>query len=269
MRLLKLEANGEFSLTPNLIHPPAPYAILSHTWGVASEEVDFKDLNDGLGNTKDGYQKLRFCGEQAGRDGLQFFWVDTCCIDKSSSAELQEAITSMFRWYRDAAKCYVYLSDVSTKKRKASGQFSEQIWESAFRSSRWFTRGWTLQELLAPGPDSVEFFSREGDRLGDRRTLERQIHEITEIPISALQGTALSQFNTNDRLLWADKRQTMREEDKVYSLLGIFNVYIPLIYGEGKENAFRRLRKEIDKPLNDAAQNLGLTSCIVFEASAN
>jgi hypothetical protein len=264
MRLLKLEDNGEFSLTPNIINPTTPYAILSHTWGDDTEEVSFKDLNDGLAKTKKhGYQKLRFCGEQAGRHELQHFWVDTCCIDKSSSAELQEAINSMFRWYRDAAKCYVYLSDVSTKKRKASDEVFEQSWESAFRLSRWFTRGWTLQELLAPGPVSVEFFSREGDRLGDKGTLERQIHEITGIPISALQGTPLSQFNTNDRLLWAEKRQTTREEDKAYSLFGIFDIQIPLLYGEGRDKAFKRLREEIDKPSNNAAQNLGLTFYII------
>ncbi|KAH6667462.1 vegetative incompatibility protein HET-E-1 [Halenospora varia] len=195
------------------------------------------------------YNKIRFCGEQARCNGLQYFWVDTCCIDKSSSSELQEAINSMFRWYQNAAKCYVYLSDVSTRKWKASDQFSEYTWESAFRSSRWFTRGWTLQELLAPGLDSVEFFSYEGDRLGDKRTLEQQIHEITGIAIPALRGTPLSQFNVGDRLSWAENRQTTREEDKAYSLFGIFDVQIPLLYGEKRDKAFKRLLKEIDKPL--------------------
>jgi hypothetical protein len=181
------------------------------------------------------------------RDGLHYYWVDTCCIDKSNSVELQEAINSMFRWYQNATKCYVYLSDVSTTKRKASDQLSEFTWESAFRASRWFDRGWTLQELLAPG--SVEFFSREGKRLGDKKTLERQVHEITGIAVSALQGAPLSQFGVDERLLWAENRQTTRKEDKAYSVLGIFDVYMPLIYGEGRENAFKRLREEIDKPL--------------------
>ncbi|KAF4627666.1 hypothetical protein G7Y89_g10488 [Cudoniella acicularis] len=174
--------------------------------------------------------------------------VDTCYIDKSSSAELQEEINSMFRRYQNTAKCYVYLSDVSMRKRKASDRFSECTWESAFRSSRWFTRGWTLQELLAPGPDSVEFFSQEGDRLGDKRTLERYIYEITGIPITALRGTPLSQFDVDNRFLWAENRHTTREEDKVYSLFGIFDIQIPL-YGEGRDKAFQRLREEIDKPL--------------------
>jgi hypothetical protein len=152
----------------------------------------------------------------------------------------------MFRWYQNAAKCYVYLSDVSITKRKAGDQSSEFTWESAFRASRWFTRGWTLQELLAPS--SVEFFSREGKRLGDKRTLERQIHEITGVAIPALRGTSLSRFGVDERLSWAENRQTTRKEDEAYSLLGIFYVYMPLIYGEGRDNAFTRLRDEIDKP---------------------
>jgi hypothetical protein len=159
----------------------------------------------------------------------------------------------MFRWYRDATKCYVYLADVSTKKRPASDQFSEHPWESAFRSSKWFTRGWTFQELLAPGPALIEFFSREGNRLGDKGTLERQIHEITGIAISALRGAPLSQFSIEDRFSWANGRQTTREEDKAYSLLGIFDIQIPLLYGEGGEKAWKRLREEINKPLKDKA----------------
>jgi hypothetical protein len=108
------------------------YAILSHTWGADTEEVTFGDLMDGTGKSKAGYEKIRFCGEQARRDGLQYFWVDTCCIDKSSSAELQEAINSMFRWYQNAAKCYVYLSDVSTRKRKQAISLSEHTGNQLF-----------------------------------------------------------------------------------------------------------------------------------------
>jgi hypothetical protein len=246
MRLLERNNDGEFSLTKNFSSHIPKYATLSHTWGADTEEVSFRDLIDGTGKSKDGYRKIRFCGEQASRDGLQYFWVDTCCIDKSNSTELAEAINSMFRWYRDATKCYVYLSDVSTAKRKRSTSLSEFPWESAFRASRWFTRGWTLQELLAPS--SVEFFSQEGKRLGDKKTLERQIHEITGIAVSAILGASLSQFGVEERLLWAENRQTTREEDKAYSLLGIFDVYMPLIYGEGRDNALTRLREQIDKP---------------------
>jgi hypothetical protein len=266
MRLLTHNTDGKFSLTEDFMGNDTPeYAILSHTWGEG--EVTFENLRDGTGRSKAGYDKIRFCAQQAANDGLQYFWVDTCCINKSSSAELQEAINSMFRWYQNAAKCYVYLLDVSTRKRKASDSFSDFTWEPAFRASRWFKRGWTLQELLAP--DSVEFFSRERERLGDKKTLEQQIHEITGIPTTALQKTSLSQFDVNDRLSWAENRQTTREEDKAYSLFGIFDIHMPLLYGEGKEKAFRRLREEVDKPLKGKRRTSVLTLCIVIQASAN
>jgi hypothetical protein len=243
MRLLEWKSDGDFSLTKDLIHDIPPYAILSHTWGADTEEVTFKDLTDGTGKSKAGYNKIRFCGEQARCDDLQYIWVDTCCIDKSSSAELTEAINSMFRWYREAAKCYVYLSDVSKGSYDEHDHLSRSIWKSAFRGSRWFTRGWTLQELIAP--TSVEFYSSEGMRLGDKRSMEQQIHEITSIPVRALQGHPLSDFSIEERLSWAIKRETTREEDKAYSLLGIFDIYMPLIYGEGGENAFKRLKTSV------------------------
>jgi hypothetical protein len=255
MRLLECNNDREFSLTKDFGDDIPRYAILSHTWGADTEEVSFRDLMDGTGKSKAGYDKIRFCGEQARRDGLRYIWVDTCCIDKSNSTEFAEAINSMFRWYCNAAKCYVYLSDVSITERKASNQFSEFTWESAFQASRWFRRGWTLQELLAPS--SVEFFSREGKRLGDKRSLERQVHEITGILVPALQGAPLSQFGVDERLSWAENRQTTRKEDKAYSLLGIFDVYMPLIYGEGSDNAFTRLREEIDKPSKGKYTNSG------------
>ena len=153
----------------------------------------------------------------------------------------------MFRWYREAAKCYVYLSDVSKGNYDEHDHLSRSIWKSAFRESRWFTRGWTLQELIAP--ISVEFYSSEGMRLGNKRSMEQQIHEITSIPASTLRGNPLSDFSFEERLSWATKRETTREEDKAYSLLGIFDIYMPLIYGEGGENVFKRLKKKIDKPL--------------------
>jgi Heterokaryon incompatibility protein (HET) len=248
MRLLERSSTGEFSLTKYFTSDKVPcYAILSHTWGPNDEEVTFEDLKGSAGTGKPGYKKIRFCGEQAKRDDLQYFWVDTCCIDKSSSAELDEAINSMFRWYRDAARCYVYLSDVSILDYDLNSHLSQLPWESAFRASRWFTRGWTLQELLAPA--SVEFFSQEGQRLVDKRSLERQIHEITGITIPALQGTPLSQFGVDERFKWAEKRQTTREEDWAYCLLGIFGIFMSLRYGERRGNAVIRLRKKIDKNL--------------------
>ncbi|KAK6598120.1 hypothetical protein H4I96_09072 [Botrytis cinerea] len=209
--------------------------------GADADELTFQDLMNDTGQNKSGYRKLQFCGEQAKRDGLQYFWVDTCCIDKSSSAELQEAINSMFRWYQNATKCYVYLSDVSTNR---TDQVSSS-WQLIFKASRWFTRGWTLQELIAPR--SVQFFCSNGMLLGDKRSLEHLIHEITGIETSALHGQNLSDFSIDERMSWAKNRETKREEDKAYCLLGIFDVHMPLIYGERSKNSFRRLGEEIEK----------------------
>jgi hypothetical protein len=250
MRLLHYNGDGDFSLAEFFKSAIPEYAILSHTW--EGEEVTFEDLQNGTGTKKDGYKKIRFCAEQAKCDGLQYFWVDTCCIDKSNAAELAEAINSMFRWYRLSTKCYVYMPDVSGNIANTD----DLAWEPAFRKSRWFTRGWTLQELLAP--TSVEFFCRESKRIGSKSSLEQQIHEITGIPKSALQGAYLSQFSDKERFSWIQPRQTKFEEDKAYSLLGIFDVQMPLRYGEGMANAFKRLEEEIDK-FNKCLQDLRLS----------
>jgi hypothetical protein len=236
MRLLQYNDGGDFSLKGFFESVPK-YAILSHRW--EAEEVTFQDLLDGTCTDKAGYEKIRFCGEQASRDGLKYFWVDTCCIDKSNNTELSEAINSMFRWYQNAVKCYVYLSDVSIKECSSS---SDLLGELAFKSSRWFTRGWTLQELLAPS--HVEFFSVGGIRLGDKSSLGSQIHEITRIPIDALQGRSPLTYSSMERFKWAERRRTTREEDKAYSLMGLFGIYMPLIYGEGFQNALSRLLRE-------------------------
>jgi Heterokaryon incompatibility protein (HET)/Zinc finger, C2H2 type len=248
IRFLEIDSHDNFSMTEFLGDNTPHYAILSHTWGADGDEVTFKDLMEGTGSTKIGYKKLRFCGNRAKTDGLRYFWVDSCCIDKSNSVELSAAINSMFRWYQKAAKCYVYLSDISLLKRKAGGGSPEVSWESAFKKCRWFTRGWTLPELIAPR--SVEFFSRDGRLLGDKMSLEPQIHDITGIAVQALQGCPLSQFSIDERMSWAAKRETTIEEDRAYSLLGIFGIHMSLIYGEGRENAFRRLRKKINKLLS-------------------
>ena len=233
MRLLKANAEGGFSLTRFLGNSIPDFAILSHTWEADDQEFTFQDLMHGTGKSKNGYRKIQFCSDQSQRDGLQYFWIDSCCIDQSSSAELSTAINSMFHWYQSAAKCYVFLSDVSISAH------------SSFSHSRWFTRGWTLQELLAPL--SVEFFSREGAQLGDKQSSELQIQQITGIPIEALRGDPLSQFSINERMSWAANRETTIEEDGAYSLLGIFDIHMPLIYGEGLIRALRRLGEEIEK----------------------
>jgi hypothetical protein len=242
MRLLERNDDGHFSLTKDLTENIPSYAILSHTWG--PEEVTFRDLMEGTGKTKSGYYKIQFCGEQARRDGLKYFWVDTCCIDKSNSFELTEAINSMFHWYRGAAKCYVYLSDISKSDYDGDSDLSWSKFISAFGKSSWFTRGWTLQELIAS--TSVIFFSSDCKLLGDKTSMEQEICEATGIAVNALRGFPLSEFSEAERMSWAANRHTTIEEDKVYSLLGIFEVYMQIIYGEGKDKAFVRLQKELD-----------------------
>jgi hypothetical protein len=232
--------DGTFSLTRFGPDDIPPYAILSHTWEADDQELTFQEITTGTGRSKAGYRKIQFCGDQAKKDSLAYFWVDSCCIDKTSSSELTESINSMFRWYQNAVKCYVYLSDVSASTAVSLGS-SRLPDHSPFRNSRWFTRGWTLQELLAP--ISVEFFSNEMVFLGDKSSLEGYISDITGISIRALQRTPLSYFSLDERMSWANDRKTKIEEDQAYCLLGIFEVHMPLIYGEGRENAFRRLRE--------------------------
>lgn len=214
MRLLERKDNGEFILTKDVCNNIPAYVILSHTWGDDDQEVTFKDITEGLGKSKAGYRKIRFCGDQAARDGYRYTWVDTCCIDKSDNQEITEAINSMYRWYRNSAKCYVYLVDVSTSGQNATNSRSLSP-EEAFQRSRWFSRGWTLQELIAPR--SVEFFSLEGKLLGDKKSLEGQIHETTGIAVLALRGTNPFKFSVEERFSWAANRQTKRVEDKAYS----------------------------------------------------
>ncbi|KIW15144.1 hypothetical protein PV08_05189 [Exophiala spinifera] len=243
MRLLEALTNGEFRLTETFPdNEISLYAILSHRWESDDQEVTYEDMIKGQGRDKAGYDKIKFCGEQATRDGLQYFWVDSCCIDKSNGGEYQKAIRSIFHWYRRASRCYVYLSDVFVSPYDSN---DIQRWESDFRNSKWFTRGWTLQELLAPR--SVEFFSRNGVRLGDKGSLQQQIQQKTGIDIQALQGARLTQFSIEERFAWMERWKTTLEEDKAYSLLGIFDVSISIHYGEGMANAFRRLEDEINK----------------------
>lgn len=253
-----LETTDGYTFSPKEFsdgHDVPAYAILSHTW--TDREITFQELlKDNKKNSsrvrtsfrrlrsrpsKAGYDKIHFCARQAQHDGLRYFWVDTCCIDKQNSTELGTAINSMFRWYRNATKCYVYLSDVSSAEQNESNE--PPAWLSAFHGSRWFTRGWTLQELIAP--PRVEFFSKEGLYLGNRHELERDIHTITRIPLRALSGASLVEFSIDERLSWVEGRNTKCKEDKAYSMLGIFGVYLPLIYGEGYESALLRLQEAI------------------------
>ncbi|KXJ90423.1 vegetative incompatibility protein HET-E-1 [Microdochium bolleyi] len=244
MRLLRREPDGSLSFTPDLLDDIPPYAILSHTWGADDQEVTFRDIQDGTGLAKDGYKKLTFCARQAAEDNLEHFWVDTCCIDKANHTELSEAINSMFRWYKDAVHCYVYLTDVS-KTTDQDDCRSRSSWKTALRQSRYFTRGWTLQELIAPR--SVRLFSAQGESLGDKTSLQTLLHEITGVPNTALEGNPLSSFSISDRFSWLGSRRTKRPEDRAYCMFGIFDVHLPLIYGEGEDKALARLRQEIGR----------------------
>ncbi|KAI9146852.1 HET-domain-containing protein [Paramyrothecium foliicola] len=213
------------------------YAILSHTWG--QEEVSFKMMTSEPCYAKLGYQKIAMTCSLASKVALRYAWIDTCCIDKSSSAELTEAINSMFRWYKRSNVCYVFLSDL-----EASAPL-----EPAFGQCRWFTRGWTLQELIAP--HDVLFFDQDWNYRGSKQSLVGHISRITGISMAILEGTeTLFDVVVAQRMSWAARRETTRVEDMAYCLLGIFNVNMPLLYGE-EDKAFRRLQEEIIRSTSD------------------
>ncbi|KAI0160743.1 HET-domain-containing protein [Xylariaceae sp. FL1272] len=234
------------------------YAILSHTWSV--EEVSFQDLQllgrrqwtHAMSQTasaikeKRGYQKLRSASELAARNGYDYIWIDTCCIDKTSSAELSEAINSMFRWYKEASICYAFLEDVEPVSDESHDFYG------LCHGSRWFTRGWTLQELIAPA--DVWFFTKHWRRLGCKASdhhVSRSLARITGIDLAVLQGViSPSEMSIASRMKWASQRQTTRIEDIAYCLMGLFDVNMPLLYGEGRK-AFIRLQEEILKTSND------------------
>jgi hypothetical protein len=241
MRLINV---NDCSLSEFIGRNVPQYAILSHTWG--DDEVSFKDIqNFNAARSKEGFKKIDFCCKQAKEDHFEWVWVDTCCIDKTSSAELSEAINSMFRWYSEAMVCYAYLSDVSISYNDKPEDFDL----GTLRKSRWFTRGWTLQELLAPL--TVQFFTRSWSYIGSKKQLAPLLNEITGIPVEILDHSqSLLDQTVYDRMHWASRRQTTREEDKAYCLLGLFDINMPLLYGEGKK-AFHRLQEEIIKNFND------------------
>jgi hypothetical protein len=241
MRLLHFDTLGRLVLTNFRGKTIPPYAILSHRW--SDSEILLEDIaSEAYKDKQEGYRKLEFCAKQAVQDKLQYFWIDTCCINKWDLSELSKAINSMFRWYKNAKRCYVFLSDVSVST--ATDPVQRREWEAAFRASAWFTRGWTLQELIAPV--SVEFFSCEGQRIGDKTSLNQLIHEITNIPPEVLRNCPINQFTTSEREKWAKNRRTTEEEDIVYCLLGVLGISMPTAYGEGQESARKRLQDEID-----------------------
>lgn len=195
---------------------------------------------------KKGHVKIQGFCEVARRHDFTWVWVDTCCIDKTSSAELSEAINSMYLWYNQAATCYVYLADVESLSPR--WYLDEESWDTVYRS-RWFDRGWTLQELLAPR--DMDFFANDWFDLGSKTSLEALIIKRTGIPKDALIGKPLGYFSIAERLSWAAFRETTRKEDIAYCLLGIFDIQMPLLYGEGGEGAFRRLQEELWRRSDD------------------
>ena len=222
--------------------PFPEYAILSHRWG--DQEVSFQELEAGLGTEKDGYQKITtFCAKARNR-GFKWCWVDTCGIDKTSSAELSEAINSMYKWYEMSAVCFVYLPDVTAQILR-DGSFSFR----GFGSSSWFTRGWTLQELIAP--HCVEFYNSEWIYVSDKLSRADKLSDITGVDEGVLLGTSPVRASSIAKIMsWASKRVTTRKEDTAYCLLGLFGIHMPLLYGEG-ERAFIRLQEEILKQPSD------------------
>lgn len=220
--------------------PSKQYAVLSHTW--EDEELTFNNFHPIQSRLKKGFWKVQQCCKQAKSEGLRYAWVDTCCIDKTSSADLSEAINSMFSWYQSARTCYVYMADVAPA-------FGSDVSKADFPRSRWFTRGWTLQELLAP--PSVMFFDSGWTALGSKHKLAAQIAAATRIDRGILTGEkTIDDYSVAQRMSWAAKRITTRIEDTAYSLLGIFNVNMPLLYGEGAK-AFKRLQETIIQVSDD------------------
>ena len=255
MRLLHTEALFVEDFTGR---KPPEYAILSHRWG--SDEVSLQelrcftesdkfrretlaavfDVDISRQNSKKfgkGWEKINRACSFVLDHGFNWIWIDTCCINKESSAELSEAINSMFTWYQGAAKCYVYLSDVTFKGGKG------------FEQSEWFSRGWTLQELLAP-PD-ILFLDADFIVIGSKKSLAANIEAVTGISASIVRGqSSMYDESIATRMSWAARRSTTRSEDIAYSLLGIFNINMALLYGEGA-GAFRRLQEEIIRNSDD------------------
>lgn len=226
---------------------PGGYAILSHVW--QGEEQSFKELQTLRSNCSSpediprsmAHPKVHSCCILAERHGYHWIWNDTCCIDKSSSAELSEVINSMFQWYAKADVCYAYLYDVE--------DLGSLDFLSPFYQSRWFTRGWTLQELIAP--PAVVFVSARWQVLGTKTGLVEHLENITGVDSRVLlRRRDLADVSVAQKMSWAAARKTTKVEDEAYCLMGLFGVNMPTIYGEGRA-AFYRLQGEIMKAVPD------------------
>jgi len=221
-----------------------PYAILSHRWG--EEEVSFAQFSfsPATAEQRKGFEKIKNCATQAKKEDIDWCWVDTCCIDKCSSSELSEAINSIYQWYHNAECCYVYLEDVVFGKERIPF-----IPAGVLVDSKWFSRGWTLQELIAPR--KLVFYSSSWVNIGHRRLFSETISYRYGIDVDILDGEAsIDSASIAQRMRWASNRETTRVEDIAYSLMGLFDVNMPLLYGEGRK-AFLRLQEEIIKRSGD------------------
>lgn len=238
------------------------YVIVSHRWLPGGTEIIFPDMpsltathrtsgalqappgkEESLDKLRGACETVRADRQLAAR-GVHHIWLDTVCIDKSSSAELSESINSMYAWYRDAERCLTYMPDY----RPGSGS------PAPFTGSVWFERGWTLQELVAPG--RVDFYDADWRRFGDRASLSGELEQRTGVQRALLQPqgtteTLMRQASVAHRMSWAARRKVFKEEDIAYCLMGIFGVNMPVLYGEGMEGAFRRLQEEIIKFSDD------------------
>lgn len=231
-----------------------PYAILSHRW-IEGDEVTFDDMQRPHRQWMPAWPKIRMCCQQALADGVNYAWVDTCCIDRASSAELSEAINSMYTWYADADRCYVYLNDVDCMQYErldaslsAYPSMPAEVLENVI-ASNWFTRAWTLQELLAP--IEVILYDVNFRHLGSKIDFATEIEHAFAIPAEVLMNPQrLWEYPIAVRMSWAAYRKATRVEDIAYSLFGLFGVNLPLLYGEGVR-AFVRLQDEIIRQTHD------------------
>lgn len=283
MRLLK---TGQYELieSNDLPDPSPQYAILSHTWISPKDEITYQDFKQRKGDIENdifkqkGWAKLKRYCDRAAADGWEWAWMDTCCIDKTNPADTQEAINAMFRWYQNAGICYAYLEDVDvnkvlgrpTPRHKQStmevdlddiagksnvadpNSFSHRALKPFLIEAKWFTRGWTLQELLAP--PYLVFVDQAWRRIGTRESWADEIKEASRIEAKHLISFNPADFTSCSiamRLSWASYRETTVEEDETYSLLGLFGISLPLIYGEGRLRAFDRLQRELITVYND------------------
>ena len=252
MRLLNVHT-FEFVETYRI---PEKYAVASHRWSAGNEAM-LGDIRNGYRKDTSGYKKVESFAKYIRENfrDIDLLWIDACCVNQDSDREVSEAVNSMFRWYSNAEICLAYLSDVANPR---------DIHQ--FRNSEWFSRGWTLQELLAP--QTVIFLSQMWEAIGHKGPnktrsgsalcygnwpIEDKVAEITNIPQPVLCGTStIASYDINTRLVWIEGRETTREEDMIYSMFGIFDVVLPVMYGETAERARRRLMNEIAS--NEAQQ---------------